>query len=106
MFPFKYSLITWRSPFKCAAKLFKDENSKFLLGSSLYSAIIVLAAGCFTINLSRFSLTNSFSSSKLIKLVLLGDSLIRSKEKKKVSKYKVPVFKQSFKVLWCILMEL
>ena len=77
--------MTLRSPFRWLAKLFKEWNTKFLLKSSLNSAKIDLATGCLTIYLSRLSLTKLLISSKVSILVIV-DSLIKSKEKKKVSK--------------------
>lgn len=48
--------------------------------------------------LSRLSLTKLLISSKVSILVIV-DSSIKSREKKKVFKYKLPKFKQSFKLL-------
>lgn len=67
-------------------------------GSPLNSAIIVLAAGCFFKYIFFLLFTNSIISSKL-NIFVLDDSVIKSKDIKKWSKYKVPSNKQEFKVL-------
>jgi hypothetical protein len=60
-----------------------------------------LAAGCLILYTLRLSKTKLFILSIFSKLVL-EDSSIKSKEKKKVSKYMLAKFKQSFKVVYLL----
>jgi len=63
-------------------KLFKELNPKNILGSSLNSAKIDLAAGCLTSYASRLSATKLLILYRLSKYLVV-DSSIKSKEKRK-----------------------